>query len=94
MALERLADKTKQSVQALNRLEANNDLRRQAEEIQWQEGYIPDCLSGKENIYLLPESMGDAPGDPVPLRLKTSDGRTTVIDGPKGDDHPNGFGWQ
>lgn len=74
MALERLEDKTKQSVQALNRLEANGDLLRQAEEIQWQEGYTTDCLSGKENICLLPESMGYAPGDPVPLRLKTSDG--------------------
>lgn len=64
------SDKQKQFLQGLNVPDANDALARQAEDIQWLEGYDGSCLSGSEMVCLLPESLGYQPGDRVPLRLQ------------------------
>ncbi len=64
------SDKQKQFLLGLNVPGANDALARQAEDIQWLEGYDGDCLSGSEMVCLLPESLGYQPGDRVPLRLR------------------------
>lgn len=49
---------------------AQSDLYRQREEIQWLEGYGPDCLAEQEAVCLLPAYLGHQPGDFVPVILQ------------------------
>ena len=79
VADERAKDKTKQYLQAVNVMEANDDLLRQAEDIQWLEGYSEECFSGEETVCLLPEALGYLPGDWVPIRLKNLENETVIV---------------
>lgn len=79
VAAERAYDKSKQHLQAVNVMEANDDLLRQAEDIQWLEGYSEECLSGDEAVCLLPEELGYLPGDWIPIRLKSLENEMTLV---------------
>ena len=79
LAEERAKDKTKQYLQALNVVDANDDLLRQSDDIRWLEGYSENCLSSDETICLLPEVFGYQTGDWVPIRLKSRENEMTVI---------------
>ena len=79
LAEERAKDKTKQYLQALNVVDANDDLLRQVDNIQWLQGYSENCFSDDETICLLPEEFGYQPGDWVPIRLKSRENEMTVI---------------
>ena len=79
LAEERAKDKTKQYLQALNMVDANDDLLRQVDDIQWLQGYSENCFSDDETICLLPEAFGYQPGDWVPLRLKSRENKMAVI---------------
>ena len=78
LAEEHAKDKTKQYLQALNMVDANDDLLRQVDDIQWLQGYSENCFSDDETICLLPEEFGYQPGDWVPIRLKSRENEMTV----------------
>ncbi len=72
--------KSAKSLQALNIVEANQDLWSAADEIQWLNGYSADkFFSGNELTCLISEKMGYQLGDWVPLRIKSLKSDFTVI---------------
>ncbi len=73
------ADKRLQNIQAINRIEACEELDRQAGQIRWMDGYSADCLTGSDMICLLPAEVGYRPGALIPLRLKTEEKQMAVF---------------
>lgn len=55
------------SMKAYNTFQAEDELVRIRDDIQWLEGYDESCLEGKERICILSEDLGYALGDTVPF---------------------------
>ena len=55
------------AARGVNRLQAEPELCRQKDDIQWLEGYDESSLTGDLPLCLLPEELGWYPGDRVPV---------------------------
>ncbi|MDO5411254.1 MAG: hypothetical protein Q4F21_12530 [Lachnospiraceae bacterium] len=66
-----------EDMRGYNSLKACDELIRIQDSIQWLEGYSADCLESDERICLLPERLGYAPGEVVPILVR--DGLDGII---------------
>lgn len=55
----------------ISSFDAQDEIRRQMEEIQWAEGYSASSfISSTDSVCILPESEGVAPGEHIPVMFK------------------------
>lgn len=67
------------AARGVNRLQAEPELRRQKDNIQWLEGYDESSLTSDLPLCLLPEELGWYPGDRVPVYLASTDVGSTTL---------------
>lgn len=66
------------SMKAYNTFQAEDDLVRIRDDIQWLEGYDESCLEGEERICIISEDLGYALGDTVPFLASVWVGQNKV----------------
>ena len=66
------------SMKACSSFSAEDELVRIQEDIRWLEGYDENCLEGNEQVCIISDKWGYAPGDTIPLLARVPVSKTQL----------------